>query len=51
MDSRKKRRIDPVVSISEEGVAIAPSAGWQNPTDAPWRQLLERGQVISRLRL
>ena len=28
-------------SISEEGVAAAPSAGWQNPPDGKWRQMME----------
>jgi hypothetical protein len=28
-------------SISEEGVATAPSVGWQNPPDGKWRQMME----------
>ena len=32
-------------SISEEGVATVPLVGWQNPADAQWRQMVERGQV------
>jgi hypothetical protein len=28
-------------SISEEGVAIATSVGWQNPPDGKWRQMME----------
>jgi hypothetical protein len=27
--------------ISEEGVTIAPSVGWQNPPDGQWRQLIK----------
>ena len=32
-------------SISAEGVATVPLVGWQNPADAQWRQMVERGQV------
>jgi len=32
-------------SISEEGVATVPLVGWQNPADAQWREIVERGQV------
>jgi hypothetical protein len=28
-------------SISEEGVATAPSVGWQNPLDGKWQQMME----------
>ena len=28
-------------SISEEGVATSPSAGWQNPPDGKWQQMME----------
>jgi len=30
-------------SISEEGVAITPSVGWQNPAIAQWRQTEKHG--------
>jgi len=30
-------------SVSEEGVAITPSVGWQNPAIAQWRQTEEHG--------
>ncbi len=30
-------------SVSEEGVAIAPSVGWQNPAIAQWRKTEEHG--------
>ena len=30
-------------SVSEEGVAITPSVGWQNPAIAQWRQTEEYG--------
>jgi hypothetical protein len=32
-------------SISEEGVATAPSVGWQNPPDGKWRQMIEHWQI------
>ena len=30
-------------SVSEEGVAITPSVGWQNPAIAQWRQTEKHG--------
>jgi hypothetical protein len=44
-----KRRVaspaDGLGPISEEGVTIAPSVGWENPPDGQWRQMMEHWQV------